>query len=152
MYNREGGYYANTLEDLEEQQAFVAAINSASKARNASAPPAPANDQGKPRKKLSTQPGEARAKLVAALTKHHRYADGGALHLEPVGNNELARLAGVHPSTASDFFKEKFEGHGKYKKLCQDAAELAFALKILNGEVAPHHLFGNSEQVAADEK
>jgi hypothetical protein len=43
--------------------------------------------------------GEAEAKLIAALTKHHQYADGSCLNLEPVGNNELARIAEVSEST-----------------------------------------------------
>src|SRR5262249_18814112 len=38
--------------------------------------------------KRSTERGEGRAKLIAALTKHHQYADGGCLNLEPIGNNE----------------------------------------------------------------
>src|SRR5262249_53576244 len=59
-------------------------------------PPAagdPAPTAKKP--KRSTEWGAARAKIIAALTKHHQYADGGCLNLEPIGNNELARKAGV---------------------------------------------------------
>jgi hypothetical protein len=92
--------------------------------------------------KRSTERGEGRAKLIAALTKYHQYADGGCLNLEPIGNNELARLAGVDRATASAFFKQKFKGHGKYKAACADAVRLAAALKLLNGEYAPHLLYG----------
>lgn len=59
-----------------------------------------------------------------------------------IGNNELARLAGVSESTASAFFNEKFQGHIKYRALCRDAGKLAAALKLLNGEFAPHLLYG----------
>jgi hypothetical protein len=92
--------------------------------------------------KRSTERGEGRTKLIAALTKHHRYADGGCLNLEPIGNNDLAKVAGVSASTASAFFNDKFEGHTKYKALCRDSAGLAAALKLLNNEFAPHDLYG----------
>jgi hypothetical protein len=36
--------------------------------------------------KRSTEKGEAQTKLIAALTKHHQYADGGCLNFEPTGN------------------------------------------------------------------
>jgi hypothetical protein len=54
-------------------------------------------------KKRSTERGEGRAKLIAALTNHHQYADGSCLNLEFIGNNRLAEVAGVSPSTASKF-------------------------------------------------
>jgi hypothetical protein len=96
-----------------------------------------------PAPKRSTERGEGRLKLIAALTKHHQYADGGCLNLEPIGNNELARLAGVDRATASAFFKQYFKGHSKYKALCRDAGKLTDALKLLNGEFAPHLLYGS---------
>jgi hypothetical protein len=92
--------------------------------------------------KRSTERDEGRAKLIAALTKHHQYSDGGCLNLEPIGNNELAGVACVSNSTASRFFEKKFEGHTKYKALCRDAGRLAVALKLLNGEFSPHNLYG----------
>jgi len=45
--------------------------------------------------KRSTVKGEGRTKLIATLTKDHHYADGGCLKQDPIGNNELARLAKV---------------------------------------------------------
>jgi len=93
--------------------------------------------------KRSTVPGEAREKIIAALTKHHEYADGGCLNPEPIGNNELARQVDVSVSTASKFFKEEFEGHTKYRALCGDATRLVAALKLLNQEFSPHLLFGS---------
>jgi hypothetical protein len=95
-----------------------------------------------PAPKRSTERGEARAKLIAALTKHHKYADGGALHQEPIPVNQLARTAEVAPATASAFFQAEFLGHAKYRLACQDAAKLAAALRLLNGEFSPHHLYG----------
>jgi hypothetical protein len=107
-------------------------------------------DQAAPatkRPKRSTQRSEGRAKLIAALTKHHRYADSGCLNLEPIGNNELARRAKVDPSTASAFFNREFnkgekKGYSKYRVICRDPGCLAFSLKALNGEFAPHDLYG----------
>ena len=100
--------------------------------------------------KRSTERGEGRAKLIAALTKHHQYADGGCLNVEPIGNNELARLAEVAKRTASAFFDKEFRGHAKYKVLCGDAGRLAAALKLLNGEYAPHLLYGSNPPEKSD--
>jgi hypothetical protein len=91
-----------------------------------------------PNAKRSTERGEGRMKLIAALTKHHRYADGGCLNLEPVGNNELAKAAEVSRSTASEFFNQNFKGHAKYRALCRDSSGLVASLKLLNNEFAPH--------------
>ncbi|MGA2032823.1 MAG: hypothetical protein ABSG68_11235 [Thermoguttaceae bacterium] len=92
--------------------------------------------------KRSTERGEGQAKLIAALTKHHNYANGSCLNTEPIGNNELARLAEVSDSTASAFFTKEFGGHTKYRALCVDATRLVASLKLLNQEYSPHHLFG----------
>ncbi len=119
---------------------LVAETNAAVKG---GAPAEPASDPRTLKKpKRSTERGEARIKLISALTKHHEYADGGCLKLEPIGNNELARLAGVDQATASAFFQQQFKGHGKYKAVCGDVATLIAALKILNGEFSPHLLYG----------
>jgi hypothetical protein len=96
------------------------------------------------RRKKSTERGDGRVKLVAALTNHHKYADGGCLNFEPVGNNELARLAEVGTATASEFFKKQFKGHSKYKAMCGNSSTLVGALKLLNQEFAPHQLYGRN--------
>jgi len=107
-------------------------------------PNAPANAPVKIRKsKRSTERGEGRAKLIAALNKHHKYAEGGCLHLEPIGNNILAEMAKVAPSTASSFFKAKFKGHGKYRACCRNSSMLVTSLKMLNDEFSPHNLYGD---------
>lgn len=94
------------------------------------------------KRKRSTEKGEARKKIIAALTKHHQYADGGVLNQEPIGNNELGRKADVDRATASAFFRKEFKGHDKYKVICRDARRLAFSLKQLNGEFAADVLYG----------
>lgn len=93
-------------------------------------------------RKRSTERGEGREKLIAALSKHHRYADGSCLNLEPIGNNALAKAACVSNSTASSFFTEEFKGHAKYKALCRQKDALLAALKLLNNEFSPHALYG----------
>jgi hypothetical protein len=99
--------------------------------------------------KRGTQRGEGREKLIAALTKHHKYADGSALNQEPIGNNTLARLAGVSVSTASEFFKKAFGGTEKYRAACSKLDLLIPALKLLNNEYSPHLLFGDNPPEAA---
>lgn len=118
-----------------------------------SEPRAAVNPAGK-KPKRSTERGEGRTKLIAALTRHHQYSDDSCLNLEPIGNNELAKAAGVSNSTASTFFNDKFQGHTKYKAICRDAGKLAAYLKLLNDEFAPYHLLGaaSSELAAADEE
>lgn len=111
--------------------------------------PEPANAESevaapKSKQKRSTVRGEAEAKIIAALTQHHQYADGSCLNLEPIGNNELARLVKVSPSTVSEFFKKQFGGRQQYQAACCDKSSLIAALKLLNKEFSPHQLFGNA--------
>jgi hypothetical protein len=113
------------------------------------APAPPSDEPVRKKSKRSTERGEGRAKLIAALTKHHKYADGSCLNLEPIGNNELARSAEVSESTASAFFNSEFNqgetgGHTVYRALCLDPGRLADSLKVLNGEFSPHHLYGRT--------
>src|SRR5262249_16341117 len=89
------------------------------------------------RSKRGTEHGGAGLKIDAALPEPHRYADGGCMNLEPIGNNALARQAHVSESTASAFFKGKFKGYTKYKALCRDSGRLVAVLKLLNDEFAP---------------
>jgi hypothetical protein len=94
-------------------------------------------DTLKKKRKKSTESGEARERLIAALTKHHKYDDGGCLNMEPIGNNELARQAEVDRHTASDFFKAHFEGHAAYKAACVNRErqwKIREQLKVLNGD------------------
>ncbi|QDT51691.1 hypothetical protein Pan258_57830 [Symmachiella dynata] len=111
--------------------------------------------------KRSTTKGEAREKLIAALTHHHDYQNGSCLNTESINNNELARNAGVSRSTASQFFQREFGGsekkggHTNYKIICRDPARLAESLKVLNGEFSPDELFGRNppgEQQPGDEE
>jgi hypothetical protein len=93
--------------------------------------------------KRSTERGEARAQIIAALSKHHKYSDDGVLNQEPIANNELARKAEVSRSTASEFFRSQFGGHAKYRRCCRgDNTRLVIALKLLNDEFSPQILYG----------
>jgi hypothetical protein len=137
----------NILRAKLVREALVAASRRADvkqPARPAAGEPdaAPTSEKIIKRRKRSTERGEGRVKLIAALTKHHNYADGGCLNPEPVGNNVLAREADVDPATASVFFKKEFGGHDKYKVKCRDLATLILSLKLLNGEFSPHDLYG----------
>jgi hypothetical protein len=98
--------------------------------------------------KKSTQSGEAEAKLISFLTKHHQYADGGCLNQEPIGNNELARNAVVSPSTANAFFVRHFGGYDQYKYACADNDRLIASLRLLNGELAPRHFLRKEPEAA----
>jgi hypothetical protein len=100
--------------------------------------------------KRSTQNGDARAKLIAALTKHHQYADGGCLNQEPIGNNALAELAKVGKASASGFLKEKFGGLEQYQKTCLNMSSLVATLKLLNNEFAPRHLLSGEPTYKPD--
>src|SRR5262249_26471769 len=52
-----------------------------------------------PNQKRSTAKGEARTKIISALTAYHQYADGGCLNLGPIAVRELARVAEVAPDS-----------------------------------------------------
>lgn len=95
---------------------------------------------GASRAKRSTDVGDARAKLVAALSMYHGYEGGSCLKTDPVGNNELARLANVSRSTASDFFRTEFGGLKRYKAKCTDVGTLVDAIRTLRGEFTPAEL------------
>jgi hypothetical protein len=93
--------------------------------------------------KRSTERGEGRAKLIAALTKHHRYANGSCMNDTAIGNNELAAEAEVSGSTASAFFNDEFGGHAKYRSCCLKPGQLVGVLRILNNEITPRHILGD---------
>ena len=108
--------------------------------------PGKANSTPK-RQKRSTKRGEASDKIIAALTKHHEYENGGCLNQEPIGVRPLALMADVDPSTVTDFFNRKFdnggkEGRAKYRAICRDSGRLADSIRALRGEFAPHDLYG----------
>jgi hypothetical protein len=104
--------------------------------------------------KQNTRRGEARAKIVATLTAHHKYADGSALNLEPIGVNELAMKAEVGSASVSRFFHKAFgsksapDGLANYRRACANLMTLITALKTLNGEFAPSMLFEKTDHLA----
>jgi hypothetical protein len=135
-----------TIAEAREKHAWLQKLSAVNTTiRSFATPPAiPPTETSAPdsKTKRGTERGEGRTKLIAALTKHHQYAESSCLNPEPIGNNDLAKAAGVSPSTASAFFNDQFEGHAKYKALCRDSGELLAALKLLNNEFAPRHLYG----------
>jgi hypothetical protein len=93
--------------------------------------------------KRSTTNGDARSKIIAALTNHHQYENGSCLNFEPAQVNPLAREIGVSSSVVSGFFKKKFGSHTLYKNQCGENATLVHALRILNNELTPKLLNRN---------
>jgi hypothetical protein len=110
----------------------------------------PSSSERSVKPKRSTEKGEARPKLIAALIAHHQYDNGSCLNTEPIGNNDLARKAGVSDSTASAFFEKEFEGHTKYKATCKKHGMLINALKMLNNEFPVHILYGKAPDEATE--
>ena len=92
--------------------------------------------------KRSTAKGEAKIKLVAALTAHHHYQNGSCLNFEPIGVRKLAEMADVGISTASDFFKKNFVSHKIYEQqIRSNNTTLIKALAWLNEDLLPNILF-----------
>jgi hypothetical protein len=112
---------------------------------------APLPDSKKP--KRSTRRGDARIKIIAALTEHHRRSNC-ELNLETIGVNQLAEKAKVGKASVSRFFNKSFgnktapDGLANYQRACADPSTIAAALKALNGEFSPSMLFGNPDHVA----
>lgn len=91
--------------------------------------------------KRSTLPLEAHAKLVAALSAHHGFDGDSCTNYEPIGSNELCRLARVRSNaTGSRFFKREFDGLDKYRAACTNNADLILRLRLLRGEVKPRDI------------
>ena len=103
----------------------------------------PATPPAAKKPKHSTERGEARIKIVAALTKHHKYADGGCQNFDPIGVRELEKY-GVGRDAATRFFKKHFGSHAKYKIACgRDHARIGAWLKLLNEDYSTHPLFSS---------
>jgi hypothetical protein len=138
-----GSYCTRPKEHLNELAQVPARQAAVTGNHPQNAPAANRAAEAQPRPKRSTAKGEGRAKLIAALTRHHDYAGGGAMNTEPINNNELARQADVDKATASVFFEKEFGGHTKYKNYyCANAAVLVAALKKLNDDYTADELFG----------
>ncbi|MFO1007728.1 MAG: hypothetical protein U0929_17320 [Planctomycetaceae bacterium] len=107
---------------------------------------------GVPRsRKKSSKNGDAKAKLISALTQHHRYADGGCLNYEPIGCNALSRIADVAKSTASSFLKSTFQSRGGYQQACHDSATLIACLKVLNQEFSTRDILRGKDNLSTTE-
>jgi hypothetical protein len=134
----------------QEWESALRSLRAKAEAAAAAAAPAPhATEQVAtlPKPKRGTVRGDARTKIIAALSKHHQYAEGGCLNTAPAKVRELAQLAGVSPDSVSEFFKKEFgkeEGYIKYQAACRDASILGAWLKLLNKDYSPHPLFGGT--------
>lgn len=102
---------------------------------------APTTRPARPKRKRNVAQGDARDKIIAGLSEHHKYSDGGALNTEPIGVRELRELLedGVSSGSISRFFKKEFRSHSAYKAMCV-RGEIAFKLKCLMGEVNPQEI------------
>ncbi len=93
---------------------------------------------GKPRavkQVRKTARGEAQKAILAALTTHHKYSNGRCEVTEPIGVNELGRLAGQHKgSSASNYLKTNFNGKDGYIRECNNGA-IHSTIAMLNGEL-----------------
>jgi hypothetical protein len=96
------------------------------------------------RKTTGTARGEATARLIAALSKHHGYADRSVLNTEPIGIRELARLAKCDAKTAGNFIRRKFRDRHGYARTCRHTPSLAGSLAMMNSELAPRDVFGRA--------
>ena len=99
--------------------------------------------------KKSTEPGEARAKILAALGAHHDPQAGSCLEWEPLGVRQLADKEKVAPSSVTGFFTQEFgdenkkRGHARYKGACKRKdPELPRKLIELIGEPQCHDNYG----------
>jgi hypothetical protein len=104
-----------------------------------------------PKRKRSTQPGEAGEKILAALVAWHRPEGDSCLKWTPLGVNELATSehADVSSGSVTNFFNQHFgregkDGHARYKKLCMDNnLDLPHELLALRNELPCRHHFGS---------
>ena len=103
------------------------------------------------RTKKSTSKGDAQTKIIGALSAYHQFDGDDCLNLEPIGNNELARLAEVSTSTVSLFIKQQFAekdasqgvGRQKYRAACSNGYRLAVAIKKIRDELTPTMLWNS---------
>ena len=102
-----------------------------------------AGTERRTRSKQSTQNGDARVKLIAALSRHHGYVGSSCTNKTAIGNNKLAEMARVSKSTASAFIAKQFGGRDKYQIACRQPGVLIASLKLLNQDFAPKELLGD---------
>jgi len=103
------------------------------------------------RKKADT---DTKTLIIAALNEYHQYSKGRCEDVGHVGVNKLADQLKLSSGTVSGFFKKEFGGHNKYKIACGNLRNLAYSLKILNGDLPPSILFnalGDNVDNLADE-
>ena len=117
-------------------------------ARAKASPPATPIERPTPKgSKHSTQKGEAEAKTIAGLCKHHKYDDAGrgsCTELTPIRNNDFAKEFKVSQGGVSHFIKKHFGNREEYISLCRNGGDLAEKLKELRGEIGSRCTFGGN--------
>ncbi|MBU4273676.1 MAG: hypothetical protein KKA28_17580 [Planctomycetes bacterium] len=135
---------ARTTADADLEKAIGAGVVKDALALGAAPRTSDGGEGASVKKKKSTEKGEAQAKIIAALMKHHEYQDGSCLKQEPIGVRELARLATVGKTSVTRFFTKQFKGRTNYRAACRDVENLVATLKLLNQEYSPYLLFGHT--------
>ncbi len=90
--------------------------------------------------KKSTFRGEARAKIISALSMHHKYENGQCdKSTGPIVSNKLARQADVGKASVTRFFQGEFPDGGRteYNRTCGNYDQLVRFLQRLNDESLP---------------
>lgn len=64
----------------------------------------------KPTRAAKADKGDATAKIVAWLTKHHEYESGRVQNYNPAESREISEGSAVKRNTVSDFLKREFPG------------------------------------------
>ena len=98
------------------------------------------------KRSVATEKGTSKSALVlAALCTYHGYDGTSVKKTDPVGVNELSRLAtdekcSVSEATVSRWFRDKFDGgKGGYDVACVNGS-LLLNLKLLAGDMTPRRL------------
>lgn len=111
------------------------------------------NSDKKTTEKRGTSNGNAKARIVAYLTYHHKYDGRSCGNLKPIGSNELAEALYISGSTTSKFFKDNFAKYSVYaNQICGDPGKLVHSLQMLNGELPPYLLVKSDPAYRDDEK
>ncbi len=109
------------------------------------------SELSQPKKKESTNRGEAEDLIVAAITEHHGFDGRTCSKLEPIGVNELARQRKISRSTVSAFFRKQYKGHQQYRTFCHDPSRLVASLQLLRREMPPSILAHGLSDRASEE-
>jgi hypothetical protein len=103
----------------------------------------PTGDQqsARPRaKKRNTTRGDADAAILSALCAHHKFQDRSCGNWEPIGGNDLGKLARCAAGSVTGFWKRRYGSDDRdgtyedYRRSCVNQT-LAFELSLWRGEL-----------------